>query len=208
MKKLIFSLIALSFMWTACDNAPKQEANATDKPEPVVVALDDFEAQAADLVDKLIKVEGTCMHTCKHGGGKMFLSTGDSAAYSLKVFATEETGKFNAEMEGSDYAVVGVVDEYRLDAAELDRMENEIKAKVEEEHVCDEDKAKDPAQCDGQEAGHSHDGEAHEAEEDDHHAAEAQLAQIAQLRKKLADSGKAYLSFFSVKAQEYKAIDE
>ncbi len=209
MKRLILSLVAMSFLWTACNTEPKQTAQDTKKADtPVAVVLNDFEAQAATLVNKLVKVKGTCLHTCKHGGGKMFISSGDSAAYRLKVIASDETGKFNAEMEGNDYEVLGIVEEYRVDMAEIERLENEIKAEV-HDHAshddhnkasCKEDKAKKPA-CDKDKAETKQ-------EEDDHHAAEAQLKQLANLRQKLQDSGKAYLSFFSLKAVEVKEVKE
>lgn len=199
MKKMIMSLLALSLLWTACDTEPKQ---AQDADTPVMVSLDSFESKAADLVDQLVIVKGTCLHTCKHGGGKMFLSTGDSAAYSLKVIASEESGNFNAGMEGSDFEVVGIVDEYRIDATEIDRMESEINGDVAEEGE------KDPAACTGhaEDEAHQHDGEEVQAAAEEQKA--AQLEQVANLRQKLEDSGKAYLSFFSLKAKSYKAIEE
>ncbi len=199
MKRLILSLVAMSFLWTACNTEPKQTVQDTSKANvPVAVMLNDFEAQAPNLVNKLISVKGTCLHTCKHGGGKMFISSGDSAAYRLKVIASDETGKFNAEMEGNDYEVFGIVDEYRVDMAEIERLENEVKAEV-NEHASHEDHNK--ASC---KEGKSE----KEEEEGDHHAAEAQLKQLANLRKKLKDSGKAYLSFFSLKAIEVKEVKE
>ncbi len=199
MKRLILSLVAMSFLWTACNTEPKQTVQDTKKADtPIAVVLNDFEAQAPNLIDKLISVKGTCLHTCKHGGGKMFISSGDSAAYRLKVIASDETGKFNTEMEGNDYEVLGIVDEYRIDLAEIERLENEVKTEV-NEHASQEDDKK--VSCD---EGKSETKE----EDDDHHAAEAQLKQLANLRQKLQDSGKAYLSFFSIKAVEVKEVKE
>ncbi len=209
MKRLILSLVAMSFLWTACNTEPKQTAQNTKTADtPIAVVLNDFEAQASTLANKLIKVKGTCLHTCKHGGGKMFISSGDSAAYRLKVIASDETGKFNAEMEGNDYEVLGIVNEYRVDMAEIARLENEIKAET-NEHAshddhnkasCKEDHAK-KQEC-------NQDKDKAKAEDDDHHAAEAQLKQLANLRQKLKDSNKAYLSFFSLKATKVKQIKE
>ncbi len=198
MKRFFLGLVAMLFLWTACNTEPKPTAQDTKQADtPVAVVLSNFEAQAPNLVDKLISVKGTCLHTCKHGGGKMFISSGDSAAYRLKVIASDKTGKFNAEMEGNDYEVLGVVDEYRVDMAEIERLENEVRAEANEKvtHVADNTKK---ASC--------KEGKSEQETDDEHHAAKAQLKQLSNLRQKLKDSGKAYLSFFSVKAVEVRQV--
>jgi hypothetical protein len=131
MRKLLWSLAVVAFFMVSCNNDTQSIQNQTTEKSgvvaPKVIDINNFDADAEGLGDQLVEVSGTVVHTCKHGGTKMFI-TGNDPDFRLKIMATDESGNFNLEMEGSDYSVVGILDEYRVDMAELDRLEAEVLA--------------------------------------------------------------------------------
>jgi len=196
MKKLLFSLVVLAFVGVSCDcQAPADQDEKTEQTaSPKVIDINNFDATAEGLGDQVVEIKGTVVHTCKHGGTKMFI-TGDDPDFRLKVTATDESGNFNLEMEGSDYVVVGILDEYRVDMAELDKLEAEVLAE-------------NPAQEEMKHKG-GHDGDDHaDHAGDSHQEAEgscaAELAQISDLRARVKETEKGYLSFYSILAKSYK----
>jgi hypothetical protein len=125
----------------------------------------------------------------------MFI-TGNDPDFRLKIMATDESGNFNLEMEGSDYSVVGILDEYRVDMAELDRLEAEVLA--ENPQIEDMKHGKG----DGEGDDHAdHKGDDHQEVEG---SCEAELAQIADLRAQVDASEKGYLSYYSILAKTYE----
>jgi hypothetical protein len=103
--------------------------------------------------------------------------------------ATDESGKFNAEMEGVKFKVIGLVEETRIDSAYLANWEAEVLA-GEEDHK------------EGVKHKHGAEGDnASEAEEK-----EMKLAQIDNLRQQLAESGKKYLGFYNLKCISYSEV--
>lgn len=202
MKKFILSLVLLSFVWVSCEN---NDANLQDKSEkevvadvtPKVIDINNFDAEAEGLADQLVEVTGMVVHTCKHGGTKMFI-TGNDPDYRLKVTATDESGNFNLEMEGNDYAVIGILDEYRIDMAELDKMEADVLAEYPE--------VEDMKHGKGNEEGSEHtdhEGDSHQEVEG---SCATELAQIAELREQVKETGKGYISFYSILAKSYKEV--
>lgn len=202
MKKFILSLVLLSFVWVSCEN---NDANLQDKSEkevvadvtPKVIDINNFDAEAEGLADQLVEVTGMVVHTCKHGGTKMFI-TGNDPDYRLKVTATDESGNFNLEMEGNDYAVVGILDEYRIDMAELDKMEADVLAEYPEV----EDMKHGKSNEEGSEHT-DHEGDSHQEVEG---SCATELAQIAELREQVKETGKGYISFYSILAKSYKEV--
>lgn len=198
MKKLLLSLVVLAFVWVSCDcPAPAdQEEQKSAEVTVTVIDINNFDASAEGLANQLVEVTGTVVHTCKHGGTKMFI-TGNDPDFRLKVSATDESGNFNLEMEGSDFAVIGILDEYRMDLAELDKMEADVLAEQ-------------PAEEDMKHKG-SEDGDDHADHEGDSHqetegSCEAELAQIADLRAEVEGTDKGYISFYSILAKSYKEV--
>ncbi|NPD45696.1 MULTISPECIES: hypothetical protein [unclassified Lentimicrobium] len=200
MKKLLFSLVVMALIGVSCDcPAPANEGEQAEKTAemaPKALDINNFDATAEGLGDQIVEVTGTVVHTCKHGGTKMFI-TGDDPDFRLKVTATDESGNFNLEMEGSDYVVVGILEEYKVDMAELDKLEADVLA---------ENPAQEEMKHKG---GHEGEGDAHADHEGDSHqevegSCATELAQIADLRAQVKDSEKGYLSFYSILAKSYK----
>lgn len=200
MRKLLLSLAVVAFFMVSCNNETQNsQEQTTEKSEavaPKVIDINNFDAESGGLVDQLIEITGTVVHTCKHGGTKMFI-TGNDPDFRLKVTATDESGNFNLEMEGSDYTVVGILDEYRVDMAELDKLEAEVLAENPQVEDMKHGKA------DGEGSDHTdHEGENHQEVEG---SCKAELAQIADLRAQVNESEKGYLSYYSILAKTFKA---
>lgn len=202
MRKLILSLVLLSFVWVSCENQNTNQQENAEKEAvadltPKKIDINNFDAEAEGLANKVVEVTGTVVHTCKHGGTKMFI-TGNDPDYRLKVTATDESGNFNLEMEGNDYAVIGILDEYRIDMAELDKMEAEVLA--ENPQVEDMKHGKD----NGEGSEHTdHEGDSHQEVEG---SCATELAQIAELREQVKETGKGYISFYSILAKSYNEV--
>jgi hypothetical protein len=199
MRKLLWSLAVVAFFMVSCNNDTQSIQNQTTEKSgvvaPKVIDINNFDADAEGLGDQLVEVSGTVVHTCKHGGTKMFI-TGNDPDFRLKIMATDESGNFNLEMEGSDYSVVGILDEYRVDMAELDRLEAEVLA--ENPQIEDMKHGKG----DGEGDDHAdHKGDDHQEVEG---SCEAELAQIADLRAQVDASDKGYLSYYSILAKTYE----
>lgn len=206
MKKLLFSLVMMAFVWVSCENqAPatqEEQAEKTAEMAPKAVDINNFDATAEGLGDQLVEVKGTVVHTCKHGGTKMFI-TGDDPDYRLKVTATDESGNFNLEMEGGDFVVVGILEEYKVDMAELDKLEADVLAENPAENSAEEE-MKHKGGHDGEGNDHAdHEGDSHQEEEG---SCAAELAQISDLRAQVKDSEKGYISFYSILAKSYKEV--
>lgn len=206
MKKLFLSFIVMAFVWVSCDNQPANQEEEAQVDEVVELApkpldINKFDELAGGLANQLVEIKGTVMHTCKHGGTKMFIA-GEDPDFRVKIMATDESGNFNLEMEGSDYVVVGILDEYRVDEAELDKLEADIlsgeKGEEEMKHKTHEGG--------GNESEHTDHGEDAGADHEADHDVQDQLDQINSLRERLAESGKEYLSFYSINAKSYKEV--
>jgi hypothetical protein len=205
MKKLLFSLAISSLIWVSCGNQePKSQGQQAENQEqvaavaPKALDIDNFDSLAPNLVDQLIEISGTCMHTCKHGGTKMFLS-GNNPDFRVKVMATDESGNFNAEMEGSDYTVIGILDEYKVDNAELDKLEADVRSGEQGEEEMKHKTHEGEGNKEGEHADHQGDDQDQNQGE-----MQEQLEQINHLRARLKESGKDHLSFYSIQAKSYK----
>ena len=197
MRKYLF-LIIPAFMLFSCENVQKAEGDAdvTDSTvteqitEYQTINASDFDSLAGNFVDQEVMIEGTCVHTCKHGGGKMHI-VGDNPDNRVVIMATDESGKFNADMEGTKYHVVGKVLETRIDSAYLANWEAELLAG-------------DTEGGDGVKHKHGEEGDnADEAME-----LEMKLAQIEDIRKEIAESEKAYLSNFTLECISFEEVKE
>lgn len=191
MKNYLFILLALAFIATSCENNNKNSAEQkTDKVvvveeiTPLLVA--EFDDKAGDFVGKKIKLEGTVDHICKHGGQRLFLVSEESEA-RIKVTPDEEIAAFNAELEGNKIIITGIVEEQRVDEDYLREWEEEIKSGAE--------------MADGKGEG-SHLGGTVEKGGEGADIAE-EMEKVNNLREMIKESGKDYISFFSVLCTDY-----
>ncbi len=172
MKKLVFLLVAVLAL-VSCNNANK----AIEDQEAVMVSKANFEMEVVDLVDQKIALEGTVTHVCKHGGKRFFLGE-----ERIKILASDKIGSFEPSLEGSDVYVEGILGEERIDEAFLVEWETEIN----EDALA---KKKEVA----------HKGESsHEEEETAEKEIESSRKQIKKYREQLTETGKEYLSIFTV----------
>ncbi len=181
--KKVLPLLLIAFIFVACGNQKAKEettensAPKTETVEFIETDVVDFLMNTDQLIGKNIRIKGTVAHVCKHGGKRLFLMHPDTED-RVKVTAGDDIPAFKPEMEGSDIAVIGVVEELRVTPEYLDNWQAEVEAGMAESEK------------------KIHTGEdGHEEHEGD---AEHELEQIANYRTMLAESGKDHLSFYSV----------
>ncbi len=194
MKKHFLILIVLTFVLISCENTGEKTVSNTDNGpaainDIVVIYLKDFHSQAENLVGKTIVTYGTVDHVCKHGGQKMVIVSKNTDK-RLKVLTGKNMAAFNEDIEGENVMVTGIVDEERVDENYLREWEEEVKSSGIKE--MEKDKL--------------HTGEGHEKQQMESEFS-AELEKINNLRKKLKESEKGYLSFYSLICQDYKVID-
>ena len=193
MKKYLF-LIVPAFMLFSCQNGENTETTDAETTEQVAelstIDINNFDATASDFTEKTIVIEGTCVHTCKHGGGKMHI-VGDNPDNRVVIMATDESGKFNADMEGIKYNIVGKIIETRIDSAYLAKWEEEVLAG-------------DTEGGDGVKHKHGEEGDnADEAAE-----LEMKLAHIDEIRTEIEATEVGYLSDFHIDCTSFEEIKE
>lgn len=191
MKSITPFIIALMFLAVSCENIADKTETSTVIEETsdngiIAVQLSDFNEKAETLVGEQIVLTGMVDHVCKHGGQKFFL-VNENADARIKVVTGKNMAAFNTELEGETVQVIGVVDELRIDEEYLREWEEEVLAGLSGEEG---EKGEKVHMGEGE-------GEHHEDEEN------PDLAQINAYRTKIAESGKDYISFFSVICVEY-----
>ena len=132
MKKILFVAL-VSIIVVAC----KCPAKKTDRTKKEVLTtetlkVDNLLANAEQLVDKTIKVQGHVSHTCKHSGKRCFL-VGDNEQFTLRVEAGGKITGFNRDLVGNTITVEGILKERRLSKEYIDQMESETKEKAKED---------------------------------------------------------------------------
>lgn len=155
------------------------------------ITVAEFEQKAPDLVDKQVKIKGLVVHTCKHGGKRMFI-TAEGTEERVEIKAGENIDSFDAEMEGSDVMVTGILREEKVDQAYLDEWEKEILEESGDKMKIHEGEEKTAMEEEQKEA-------------DDHHSGD--LETVNNLRKELEESGKDQLSFYSVECISYEMLE-
>ena len=178
-RKLIFSIGIMALTLSACNMGSK----GLDPGDAVKVAVATFENQAAGIVEKTVIIEGTVLHTCKHGGKRMFLVDKNDSV-RVEVTAGKDIPKFDEKLIGSRLRVLGVLKEEKIDEKYLNECENEVK-KPEENH----------------DAGVHTGAKGHEDQ-----GTQDKLDQINSLREDLKNSGKDHLSFYSIEASKFEEI--
>jgi hypothetical protein len=180
MKKLMFVLIALTVL-SACSNTKK-----SNLPTPSF-DLTQLEEMAPKFVNQEVVLQGIIDHVCKHGGKRMFI-VGSLPSARIRIDAGEELS-FDASLEGSTAYITGILEELRIDNAYLDKWEQEIRDEM-----------------GGEAASKVHMGE--EGHEDHDSDADHDLQRITDYRTAIIDSGKEYLSFYSVKCISYQVAED
>ncbi len=178
-KKLFPILIIVVFSITSCHQGTENKADAT-KSDTTLISVLAFEKQADSCIDKPVIIEGTVLHTCKHGGKRMFLIDGTDSI-RVEVTAGPDIVKFDETLIGSRVRVFGNLREERIDTKYLNEWEAEVLKPEENHNVGIHSGAK----------GHEDQGK------------EDKLNQIKALREDLKNSGKDHLSNFSVEAAKF-----
>jgi len=195
MKKYLFLFIPALMLFSCQNGQNNNEITATEdstittqKADYQLINASDFDSLAGNFVGEEIMIEGTCVHTCKHGGGKMHI-VGDNPDNRVVIMASDASGKFNADMEGTKYHVIGKVLETRIDSAYLAKWEEEVLAGESENG-------------DGVKHKHGEEGDNADAAME----LEMKLAQIDDIRTEVAKSEKGYLSNFSIECISYEEV--
>ena len=196
MKKIFVAFLALLFVVTACQNKiesnQNQEVAEVSVEEVVDLDLANFEAQAETLIGRQVVLNGMIDHVCKHGGQKMFM-VNENADARVKITTGENMAAFNTELEGETVKVIGIIDEQRIDEDYLREWEEEILAeKIEGEHSEHGEKV--------------HMGEHAAGDEAEEEPENPEMKQINDYRKMIQESGKEYISFFSVTCVDYEVV--
>ena len=196
MVRKLFMLFAFAAFLVACNNSGKKSASSEDTENDVVdeqitISVAEFHEKAGEFVGKEINISGIVDRTCKHSGKRMFI-VDDGIDKSVKIEAGDNISSFDAELEGSDVTVIGIVTEKIVDIAYLDEWENEINEEKESElHLHDGE--------------HNKNKEGGEEEEEDHF--EEDLEKIKNLRERIAESGTDHLSFYSIECLSFEVIE-
>ncbi len=108
--KQIFVFVALLLATVACQTAGSQqektETALKSAKEVTIVTPDDLFGAPEKYEGQVIKVEGLCVHTCKHSGKRLFLQ-GSNKDQLLLVVASNEISQFDNSLEGSNVVVSG-----------------------------------------------------------------------------------------------------
>ena len=192
MKKTALILISFVFMLAACNNETQKKETETTEQETVTVdeiipvTVTEFETKAGDLVGKKVTISGTVDHVCEHGGQKMFLiETGSENR--VKITPDEHISAFKTEWVGQNIQVTGIVEEQRIDEDFLKEWEQEV--------LSGDDMGDDKGE--GKHLGGNMEKGGEDAEESQ------ELKKINNLRKQIEESGKGYLSFYTVLCTDY-----
>ena len=169
MSRLLFSIIILALLATACNSQ-----KSTEQPK-AVIPVSEVTVKAEGYVDQLVQVDGMVVHVCRESGKRLFL--GDER---FKILASNSMAKFDVALEGSDIKAIGYIRESRIDENYLDEWEKELGG---------------PAEVQLKEEVHT--GQA-EAQGEDESAIDTQLRQIKEYRDQIKSGTKGYLSFYSL----------
>ena len=190
-KTLIIFCLGITIAFSSCGKKKTTEQNNENTVQQSVnMDVDQLLADAEDLVDQSITVEGICTHICKHGGRKIFLMGSDDT----KTIRIEggEVGKFDAGCVNNMVEVTGKVREQRIDEAYLQQWETRIAEQTAEEHGEGEEG------CSTEKKARNETGN-------------TTTERIANFRERIAEreakDGKAYLSFYYMEAEKYSILN-
>lgn len=186
---LAIALFAIAIIGTSCGNKQQKSVSeaTTEQTTSSALEIDSLLANAENLANKEVTIQGVCTHTCKHGAKKIFLMGSDDT----QVIRVEsgELGAFDPKCVNSIVRVTGTLKEQRIDEAYLQNWEAQLKAQAAENHGTGE------AGCDSEKKAR---GE----------TANTPEARITDFRAKIAEqktkTGKEYLSFYFMEATSYE----
>ena len=186
---LAIALFVIAIIGTSCGNKQQKIVSGatTEQTSSSALEIDSLLANAENLANKEVTIQGVCTHTCKHGAKKIFLMGSDDT----QVIRVESgaLGAFDPKCVNSMVRVTGTLKEQRIDEAYLRNWEAQLKAQAAENHGTGE------AGCDSEKKAR---GE----------TANTPEARIADFRAKIADqkakNGKEYLSFYFMEAVSYE----
>ncbi len=180
-RKLFLLFIPAIFLMASCKQG--STTNEVKKADTSSLAVKSFTDSASKYVEKPVRIEGTVLHTCKHGGKRMFLADGTDSI-TVEVTTGGNIAKFDESLIGSRVKVLGILKEERVDAKYLNEWEAEAKKPADDHNTGLHSAAK----------GHEDQGN------------QETLDQINSLRNDLKKSGKDHLSFYSVEAISYTVV--
>ncbi len=183
MKKILFLFAIVALLGACCNNnnTGNNDATAVEK-KCESISVDSFLVIAPDFVGKELTVKGTVDHVCKHGGKRVNIFT-DDPNVTIHGNASESIGAFDAEIEGSEICMTGIVIETKIDMAYVEEWEDKIKKEMTKE----ED-----------------DSEAEHAASVDHHA---KSDEIQAYREQIEASENGYIAFYNLKVAKYHECD-
>ena len=190
MKKFLLLAVLGAFVIInniGCNNAKKEISNK--------VTVDSFLLAPEKWAGKDVVITGTVSHVCRHSGKKLFLFGAD-AEKTVKINAGGEVSAFDIKYEGTDVEITGtVIEDEKIDANYLNEWEADITKMVgdKDQKVCtEENKAI---------SGQSKDKAATKDT-----VVEDPYADVKEFRKKLAESGKTYISIYAINCKTLKEI--
>ena len=192
MKKLLFFLAigAMLIANNACNNFGKQNEDATK----VAITVDSFLMTPEKWANKDVLIKGTVSHVCRHSGKKLFLF-GANPEKTVKVNTGGDFSTFDIKYEGTDVEITGtVVEDEKIDANYLNEWEADIKKNVEDKDV-------KVCNAESQAITGQKNGKAKVAD-----TIEDPYADVKEFRKKLAASGKTYISIYAINCKTMKEI--
>lgn len=182
--KQLLSIALIAVVLTACGQ--KQEA---DQAEVKIQTVSQLLESPEQYIDKEVTLEGTVTHVCKHGGRRLHL-TDLEPNVKIRIEAPEDMPAFARELEGSDIVVTAILRETRIDKADLDEWEAEVREGMEREN---HDHATPSASAEG--------------EENEGHVEPQGLEAVNAKRAELEASGKPYLSQWFADGVRYQMKD-
>jgi len=200
----LITFVTLLILVASCGNQAGKADTKLDAPE---ITVADFLTQASPMVEQAVRVKGTVVHVCRHGGQRLFL-TGEDSEDRVRITTGEDIAEFEVSLEGSQIEVVGVVKELIIDNTYLAEWEAEVMEGVTEHE-----------RGEGHEGGVGHMEHAGIAEPNAKAAdelsedmeTEAQkkttLNQIQSIRDEIAASGNDHLSDYWIETVSFKVLD-
>lgn len=122
--KKILSLIALvAILIASCSQESKQPQNEESTIKILNVKdlnNDEFEYKSGEVT-----VKGLCIHVCSHSGKKMFI-VGDNENDKLQILSSDKISVFDKKLEGSKVEVSGTLEEEKITADDIAKMEADM----------------------------------------------------------------------------------
>jgi hypothetical protein len=170
-----------------CNNSKKEISN--------ILTVDSFLVAPEKWAGKDVVITGTVSHVCRHSGKKLFLFGAD-AEKTVKINAGGDVSAFDIKYEGTDVEITGtVIEDEKIDANYLNEWEADITKMVgdKDQKVCtEENKAITGQTTDKTTASDT--------------VVEDPYADVKEFRKKLAESGKTYISVYAINCKTLKEI--